>query len=270
MFFASYYEALQYLSDEQLGVMMRVICEFAINGNEPDLSDPILKGYWVLIRPTLELSVIRSAARKSQTNRNQIDNKSQSNCEQNGNKTTTNQNQNNNKSKPNPNQTSIKIETNCNQTTIKPQSNRNQNCTDMDMDKEMDIVSINNYNNTKDINILINDVVEEKEKEKEETAATATEKNFIAELKSSQIWLEQMAMKFQLPADELRRRLDDFALDCECRGVAHKDENDARRHYNDWLRIKIDAEKRKKHDDRYKRRGTEITATSAEDYTTTF
>lgn len=61
-FFASYYEALQYLSDEDCGIMIKTICEFAINGNEPDLTEPVLKGYWTLIRPTLERSIKRAEA----------------------------------------------------------------------------------------------------------------------------------------------------------------------------------------------------------------
>lgn len=94
---------------------------------------------------------------------------------------------------------------------------------------------------------------------------------FIEELKKSQIWLEQMAMRFHIPIDEVVRRLDDFALDCDCRGTEHQDFNDTRRHYNDWLRIQLEAEKRKNNvSDRQKsenkRRGSDVTATSAEDY----
>ncbi len=97
--------------------------------------------------------------------------------------------------------------------------------------------------------------------------------SFICELKNSQIWLEQMAMKFQLSLTEVVTRLDDFALDCSCNGAEHQDLNDTRRHFNNWLRIQIDIEKRKNYDNKRtndKRRGTEIIATSAEDYTTTF
>lgn len=61
-FFASYYEALQYLSDEESGQMIKAICEFAINDIEPVFSNPTLKGYWALVRPTLEKSVKRSQA----------------------------------------------------------------------------------------------------------------------------------------------------------------------------------------------------------------
>lgn len=94
---------------------------------------------------------------------------------------------------------------------------------------------------------------------------------FIEELKNAQIWLEQMAMRFHISIDEIVRRLDDFALDCDCRGTEHQDFNDTRRHFNDWLRIQLEAEKRKNNvSDRQKsenkRRGSDVTATSADDY----
>lgn len=94
---------------------------------------------------------------------------------------------------------------------------------------------------------------------------------FIEELKNAQIWLEKMAMRFHIPIDEIVRRLDDFALDCDCRGTEHQDFNDTRRHFNDWLRIQLEAEKRKnnvadRQKSENKRRGSDVTATSAEDY----
>lgn len=100
---------------------------------------------------------------------------------------------------------------------------------------------------------------------------------FIQELKKSQIWLEQMAMRFHIPIEEVERRLDDFALDCDCRGTTHQDFNDTRKHYNDWLRIQLEAEQRKKKNhvsDRQKqqdkRRGFEVEDASAEDYDASF
>ena len=98
---------------------------------------------------------------------------------------------------------------------------------------------------------------------------------FIEELKNAQIWLEQMAMRFHIPIDEIVRRLDDFALDCDCRGTEHQCFNDTRKHFNDWLRIQLEAEKRKNNvSDRQKsenkRRGSDVTATSAEDYEGSF
>lgn len=61
-FFASYYDALQYLPDDDCGAMIKAICEFALRGNEPTFNNPILNGYWTLIKPTLERSIKRSEA----------------------------------------------------------------------------------------------------------------------------------------------------------------------------------------------------------------
>lgn len=94
---------------------------------------------------------------------------------------------------------------------------------------------------------------------------------FIQELKNSPIWIEQMAMRFHIGMDEVVKRMDDFLLDLQCRGTEHRDLNDARRHYNDWLRIQLEKEKKQSNvSNRQKseseRRGSDVTATSAQDY----
>lgn len=101
----------------------------------------------------------------------------------------------------------------------------------------------------------------------------AQEKNFIEELKGSQSWLELMSMRFFLGGVEnVRKRLDEFAIDQECRGTTHKDLNDVRRHFNDWLRIRLSYEQKEKENagnrkrTEDKRRGNEVTATSGQDY----
>ena len=94
---------------------------------------------------------------------------------------------------------------------------------------------------------------------------------YIEELKQSEIWLEQMQMRFKLNADEIKDKLDIFALDCRCRGTEHKNLNDTRRHFNDWLRIQIESQNRNSNEatrrkPENKRRGTDVTAVKAEDY----
>ena len=105
------------------------------------------------------------------------------------------------------------------------------------------------------------------------TAHAREDKNheFVEELKQSEIWLEQMQMRFRMNADEIKEKLDIFALDCQCRGTEHKNLNDTRRHFNDWLRIMIESQNRNNNDatrrkQENKRRGSDVTATSAEDY----
>ena len=105
------------------------------------------------------------------------------------------------------------------------------------------------------------------------TARAHEDKNaeFIEELKQSEIWLEQMQMRFKLNADEIKDKLAIFALDCRCRGTEHKNLNDTRRHFNDWLRIQIESQNRNSNEatrrkPENKRRGTDVTASKAEDY----
>ena len=105
------------------------------------------------------------------------------------------------------------------------------------------------------------------------TARAHEDKNFeyVEELKQSEIWLEQMQMRFRMNADEIKEKLDIFALDCRCRGTEHKNLNETRRHFNDWLRIQIESQNRNTNEatrrkPENKRRGTDVTATSAEDY----
>ena len=105
------------------------------------------------------------------------------------------------------------------------------------------------------------------------TARAHEDKNheFVEELKQSEIWLEQMQMRFRMNADEIKEKLDIFALDCRCRGTEHKNLNETRRHFNDWLRIQIESQNRNtneanKRKSENKRRGTDVTASKAEDY----
>ena len=109
------------------------------------------------------------------------------------------------------------------------------------------------------------------------TARAYKDKNneFIEELKQSEIWLEQMQMRFRMNADEIKEKLDVFALDCQCRGTEHKNLNETRRHFNDWLRIQIESQNRNNNETNRrkpenKRRGSDVTATKAEDYNGAF
>ena len=98
---------------------------------------------------------------------------------------------------------------------------------------------------------------------------------YVEELKQSEIWLEQMQMRFKLNADDIKDKLDMFALDCQCRGTEHKNLNDTRRHFNDWLRILIESQNRNNNETtrrkpENKRRGSDVTAVKAEDYNGAF
>lgn len=92
----------------------------------------------------------------------------------------------------------------------------------------------------------------------------------IETLQSSSIWLEQLAMKFKITTEEIKGYIKEFALDSNCRGATHNSERELKNHFVNWLQIRLKIKKQENgniqqgHND--KRRGTEITATSWEDY----
>ena len=102
----------------------------------------------------------------------------------------------------------------------------------------------------------------------------------IENLKSQQIWLEAMAMRYNFSnTQEVIKWLDIFALDVQCRENKHNNMGDMKRHFCDWLRIQLDKQnqinqnrngngnQRNKYD---QRRGCEVTATSAKDFEGSF
>lgn len=91
----------------------------------------------------------------------------------------------------------------------------------------------------------------------------------IETLQSSSIWLEQLAMKFKITTEDIKGYIKEFALDSNCRGATHNSERELKNHFVNWLQIRLKIKKengniQQGHND--KRRGTEITATSWEDY----
>lgn len=81
------------------------------------------------------------------------------------------------------------------------------------------------------------------------------EKNFIEILKSDRQWGEVIAMRFSLGTlDALDSWIEKFALDLQCRDIIHKDLQDAKRHFNDWLRIQLKSENDTENKQRYSSR----------------
>ncbi|MCU6767380.1 DUF4373 domain-containing protein [Barnesiella propionica] len=101
------------------------------------------------------------------------------------------------------------------------------------------------------------------------------EYQFIADMKASPIWIEQMMMKYQITnKDVIYTRIDAFMLDCQCRAKKHNDLSDAKQHFCDWLRIQIENEKKKnvsnKQDNKNRRRGSVVSTSEKKDYNTSF
>ncbi|MES5135885.1 DUF4373 domain-containing protein [Prevotella amnii] len=60
----------------------------------------------------------------------------------------------------------------------------------------------------------------------------------IDEMKSSEIWLDSMQNLHHMNVDEIKNKLDDFKLQCVADGkTSHDNINDAKKHFNNWLRI---------------------------------
>jgi len=106
---------------------------------------------------------------------------------------------------------------------------------------------------------------------KEEDALAAE----IQQLRSSPLWLENVAMRFKLSIEQVDQRISDFMIDCRSRGTEkHESIQEAKRHFNDWLRIQLNVQNqvnngndRKTSD---KRRATKDIAATTEDFSTSF
>lgn len=60
----------------------------------------------------------------------------------------------------------------------------------------------------------------------------------VVQLKSSTEWVESICMKHRIMPADLDSLFAAFADECRCNGLkAHADINDAKRHFNNWLRI---------------------------------
>lgn len=69
------------------------------------------------------------------------------------------------------------------------------------------------------------------------------ERNYLQEeyykLMDDSSWKEVICMNYHLTMDELRKTLIEFFLDCKCAGTTqHQNEQDAKSHFNSWLKKK--------------------------------
>ena len=63
----------------------------------------------------------------------------------------------------------------------------------------------------------------------------------IRALRGSQLWLEQIKLRYRVDDEQLDVLFGRFATECRCNGFErHTDLNDAKRHFNSWLRILTD------------------------------
>lgn len=103
--------------------------------------------------------------------------------------------------------------------------------------------------------------VKEKEKEKEnlllllpsaqartcEGEALDELRRLVGQLDTSSIWLESVAMNNGLSVDEVRNRFPAFVNECIANGKEkHHDLGHVKQHFNSWLRIRLDIERKEK------------------------
>ena len=75
------------------------------------------------------------------------------------------------------------------------------------------------------------------------THTACAERNYLQEeyykLMDDSSWKEVICMNYHLTMDELRKTLIHFFLDCKCAGtIQHQNEQDAKSHFNSWLKKK--------------------------------
>ena len=72
----------------------------------------------------------------------------------------------------------------------------------------------------------------------------SNEQQYYADMKRARAWLTDLSLRHHLTLEDLTARIDAFALDCRCRAKQHTGMKDAQQHFNDWLVIKLQQEKK--------------------------
>jgi dnaD domain protein len=92
----------------------------------------------------------------------------------------------------------------------------------------------------------------------------------IEQLKKDVCWLDPLQLVHHMPIDKLRQRLDEFRLQCIADGrMGHNDIPDAKRHFNNWLRV-VNKNDKDRIDTRAGRRGNLLKADTKKEYSDTF
>lgn len=71
------------------------------------------------------------------------------------------------------------------------------------------------------------------------STSACEEENFIEILKRDRVWGETVEMRYRLQPNSLCRWVEEFSLDIQCRDTIHRNIQDAKRHFCDWLRIQL-------------------------------
>lgn len=104
---------------------------------------------------------------------------------------------------------------------------------------------------------------------KEPASEALTLDDEINELKSAEVWIDNLQALHHMTAEELRAKLDEFKLQCIADGkTRHEDLSDAKKHFNNWLRIVSNDKVRS--DSKAGRRGNILKADAKKTYSETF
>ncbi len=105
-------------------------------------------------------------------------------------------------------------------------------------------------------------------KEKEEEKS---ENPFIPMLLQNDEWKQIICMRYHKKPEEIPKLIEDFNLDCLCRGKVHLSLQDAQSHFANWLTIQIsEQQKQENYGTNNKRRPNKKVADSAEDFSQSF
>lgn len=107
--------------------------------------------------------------------------------------------------------------------------------------KNTDSEKYRNGKNPNHINIENKEIKNKEENNNSLTHIACAERNYLQEeyykLMDDLSWKEVICMNYHLTMDELRKTLIHFFLDCKCAGtIQHQNEQDAKSHFNSWLK----------------------------------
>lgn len=114
----------------------------------------------------------------------------------------------------------------------------------------------NDYDNEYDNdNELSSPDVDDNKKEPPTTTKKFNLEREIERLKYERpLWNDTMRIKHHVKQEELFSWLDQFVVHCRSRDITHNDDTDLVRHFDDWLRIMLQAERKEKKDNADRRR----------------
>lgn len=109
------------------------------------------------------------------------------------------------------------------------------------------------------------------EEQKKNVPKDAPKNPYIPMLLQNEEWQDIICMRYHKKREEIPKLVEDFDLDCKCRGKTHFSLQDAQSHFANWLTIQIsEQQKQENYGTNNKRRPNKKVADSAEDFSQSF